>query len=111
MSGGRMGAQQAACLGRHDYVETSAGRARCTRCGVGLPGTFDADLFVDSWLSSTSIREVAEKTGLSDGTVVCYGSMLRRIGVDLPRMNRATPINARALNTRIREARKGARKP
>jgi hypothetical protein len=67
---------------------------------------FDADVFVEAWLSSRTIKEVAERTGLADGTVVCYGSMLRRIGIDLPRMNRSTPIDIKGLQAKIRASRK-----
>ena len=97
---------QAECNGKHDYIEGTGGKARCSRCGCGEPGSFDADVFVDAWLSSRTIREVSERTGLSDGTVVCYGSMLRRIGIDLPRMNRSAPIDIKRLQEKVKASRK-----
>lgn len=63
------------------------------------------DDFVRAWLSSSSVREVAQRTGLTPSTCQVYAVRLRRLGVKLPGMKGRTlgGLDVNALNRIIEE--------
>ena len=62
--------------------------------------------FVRAWMTSSSAREVAEKTSLSPTMISSYGSRLRRAGVNLPKFPAGAPgctANVDELNAIVAE--------
>jgi len=48
------------------------------------------EAFVTAWQTSESIKQVVEKTGITEGSVRFRGSRYRKLGVGLKKFGRAT---------------------
>jgi hypothetical protein len=61
-------------------------------------------VFVEAWLSSTSVGEVAAKTGLSRGYIHSRAYKVRCKGIKLPTMKRPKTDDVKAINALIEAA-------
>ncbi len=60
---------------------------------------WDAEKFIDAWMSSSTVKEVAQRLGRNPKDCSVFAASLRTKGVKLPVKRRA--ISVEALNARI----------